>query len=139
VRVEHFVDVNGVKGISYFTDEKMYLKDKGLFEQGAYKNTGLPKKAHVFIQEIKPAYQNPKGVQDQYFYVSAGVYFWNSEQEKNDIKRISDFIDFSRLMPDWYYQFLFIDEVPAVLTSKSINLFVKPTKESTHHASTSSK
>ena len=137
LRIEHF-DVQNVKGIGYFTDEKMYLEGKGYFEQGKYKNLGIPKKANVFITDVKSSFQDPSGQRSDSFYIEGGVHFWNTEKETNQVRTITDLIEFSRLMPEWYYQFLFIDKVPVVLSSEAINLFMQPIKKSTHHASTSS-
>ena len=137
LRIEHF-DVQNVKGISYFTDEKMYLEGKGYFEQGKYKNLGIPKKANVFITDVKSSFQDPSGQRSDSFYIEGGVHFWNTEKETNQVRTITDLIEFSRLMPEWYYQFLFIDKVPVVLSSEAINLFMQPIKKSAHHASTSS-
>ncbi len=117
---------HGLNGYRFFTEEKIFMPGKGYLSQGSNETTGDPTRAKVFIHKIKHASYDPTGDRIDCFYIRAFLHIPAIDEENWEQRGYEELIKFSRLMPDWYYQFLMIDKTPVVLSSDRINLFVKP-------------
>lgn len=127
---------HGLNGYRFFTEEDIFVKGKGYIKQGTHEVSGDPMRAKIYIDKIKHASFDPTGARVDCFYIKASLNIVSPSEKNQENKTIEDFVKFSRLMPNWYYQFLMINNVPTVLSSEKLNLFIKPEKESTLKAST---
>ena len=123
----------GVNGWRLYTQEKMYVEGYGFVEQGHFKN-GHPIRATINIDSTVNAVQDPLNASKESYLIKATVGVRSPSKEDQRKKGIVDEITVSGLMPDWYYHFRFVEDVPVVLHKKQVNFFIKPTHKSAQNA-----
>lgn len=128
---------HGFNGYQYATKDKIYIPgpkgaEGGFFDQNPNDKSKLLMRAALYLEPVLQASHNPKGDRIDGFMIEANLFFRPliKTSVSSQYKDPEDYILFSRLMPDWYYQMLFINKVPMVLTSDKLNLFIKPIKNS---------
>ncbi len=132
--IVRFTD-HGFNGYRYATKDEIYIPgpkgtEGGFFDQNPNDKSKLLMRAALYIEPVLQVSHNPKGDRIDGFMVEANLFFRPliKTTASSQYKDPSDYILLSRLMPDWYYQMLFINKVPMVLTSDKLNLFIKPSK-----------